>query len=198
MFPIGDGKVSLNLADESTFTMALGVRGIDRAAVPADLHTSGARRDDPAALGEFAGVLLVGDRGCAVLTFPPFNCELGEVTEIAGTKGRIMLGQPGHCPTNVTIRVPPRGGIPSRYRTRNAASPEERFDYPLPGNVAMAPAFPNQHGFLYQAEAVHRCLAADLRECPQYGKAESVHAMDLLTRIQLARRRPGGPKAGFV
>jgi len=138
-----------------------------------------------------AAIVEYGDRGCAVLTFPPFNCELGEVTEIAGTKGRIMLGQPGHCPTNVTIRVPPQGGVPSRYRTRNAASPEERFDYPLPGNVAMARAFPNQHGFLYQAEAVHRCLAAKLRECPQYGKAESLHAMDLLTRIQLARRRAG-------
>ncbi|MDE0662006.1 MAG: Gfo/Idh/MocA family oxidoreductase [Gammaproteobacteria bacterium] len=134
-----------------------------------------------------AAIVEYGDRGCAVLTFPPFNCELGEVTEIAGTKGRIMLGQPGHCPTNVTIRIPPQGGVPSRYRTRNAASPEERFDYPLPGNVAMARAFPNQHGFLYQAEAVHRCLDAGLSECPQYGKAESLHAMDLLTRIQRAR-----------
>ena len=27
--------------------------------------------------------------------------------------------------------------------------------------------YPNQHGFLYQAKAVHRCLAAGLRECPQ-------------------------------
>ena len=135
-----------------------------------------------------AAIVEYGDRGCAVLTFPPFNCELGEVTEIAGTKGRIMLGQPGHCPTDVTIRVPPPNGVPSRYRTRNAASPEQRFDYPLPGNVAMTRAFPNQHGFLYQAEAVHRCLAANLRECPQYGKAESLHAMDLLTRIQRARQ----------
>ena len=135
-----------------------------------------------------AAIIEYGDRGCAVLTFPPFDCELGEVTEIAGTKGRIMLGQPGHCPTNVTIRVPPPNGVPSRYRTRNAASPEQRFDYPLPGNVAMARAFPNQHGFLYQAEAVHRCLAAGLGECPQYGKAESLHAMDLLTRIYDARR----------
>ena len=135
-----------------------------------------------------AAIVEYGDKGCAVLTFPPFNCELGEVTEIAGTKGRIMLGQPGHCPTSLTIRVPPTNGVPSRYRTRNAASPETRFDYPLPGNVAMARAFPNQQGFLYQAEAVHRCLAANLRECPQYGKAESLHAMDLLTRIQRARQ----------
>ena len=53
LFPVGDGKVSVNLADESTFTMALGVLGIDRAAVPAALDTPAGRRDDPAALGEF-------------------------------------------------------------------------------------------------------------------------------------------------
>ena len=53
LFPIGDGKVSLNLADESAFTMALGVLGIDRPAVPADLDTPAGRRNDPAALGEF-------------------------------------------------------------------------------------------------------------------------------------------------
>ena len=53
LFPVGDGKVSLNLADEPTFTMALGVLGIDRASVPGDLDTPAQRRDDPAALGEF-------------------------------------------------------------------------------------------------------------------------------------------------
>ncbi len=53
LFPVGDGKVSLNLADESTFATALAVLGIDRAAVPADLDTSAQRHADPTALGEF-------------------------------------------------------------------------------------------------------------------------------------------------
>ena len=53
LFPVGDGKVSLNLADESVFTMALGILGIDRATVPGHLDTPAQRRDDPAALGEF-------------------------------------------------------------------------------------------------------------------------------------------------
>ena len=53
LFPVGDGKVSLNLVDESTFTMALGLLGIDRATVPGDLDTPAQRRADPAALGEF-------------------------------------------------------------------------------------------------------------------------------------------------
>ena len=53
LFPVGDGMVSLNLADESTFSFALGVLGIDRTAVPAGLDTSAERRADPKALGEF-------------------------------------------------------------------------------------------------------------------------------------------------
>ena len=53
LFPVGDGKVSVNLADESTLTMALGVLGIDRAAVPGGLDTPAQRQKDPAALGEF-------------------------------------------------------------------------------------------------------------------------------------------------
>ena len=53
LFPVGDGKVSLNLADEPTFAMALVVLDIDRASVPGDLDTPAQRRDDPAALGEF-------------------------------------------------------------------------------------------------------------------------------------------------
>lgn len=53
LFPAGDGKVSLNLADESTFSTALGVLGIDRTAVPTDLDTPRQRGADPTALGEF-------------------------------------------------------------------------------------------------------------------------------------------------
>ena len=53
LFPVGDGKVSLNLADEATLSIALGALGIDRAAVPAGLDTPTGRRADPKALGEF-------------------------------------------------------------------------------------------------------------------------------------------------
>lgn len=141
------------------------------------------------AAGRRAGGAIIeyGEARCAVFTFPPFNSELAEVTEIVGSLGRITLEQPGHCPTGITIRVPPPGGVPSRYRTRNAPAPAQRFEYPLPGNVGLPTWFPNQHGFLYQAEAVHRCLAAGLRTCPQYDEAESMHAMRLLTEINAAR-----------
>ena len=46
--------------------------------------------------------------------------------------------------------------------------------------------FPNSSGFTYQAEAVHRCLAAGLLECPQYTKDESLCVTTILDGIQAA------------
>ena len=142
------------------------------------------------AIGDRVGGAIVdyGDDKYAVFTFPPRNSELPEVTELVGTAGRITLERPGHCPTRISIRIPPPNGVPSQYRTRNAPAPLHYYDYPLPGSVAMTRSSPNQHGFLYQAEAVHRCLAAGLRECPQYGKEESLHAMNVLTEINKAKQ----------
>lgn len=142
------------------------------------------------ATGDRAGGAIVdyGDNKYAVLTFPPRNSEFSEVTELVGTEGRITLERPGHCPTGIAIRIPPPNGVPSQYRTRNAPAPLHYFEYPIPGSVAMARSSPNQHGFLYQAEAVHRCLAAGLRQCPQYDKEESLHAMNILTEINKARQ----------
>eukprot|EP01052_Picozoa_sp_SAG31_P037605 SAG31_NODE_4883_length_2886_cov_1.720488_3_plen_416_part_00 len=79
-----------------------------------------------------------------------------------------------------------------------------RFDYPLPGPAGKpAPAgsrwsvdggatkykgwkwgYPNQHGFVYQAQAVHRCIAAGLTGCPQFTKEESIHVMDIIDEIE--------------
>ena len=132
-------------------------------------------------------IVAYGDEKCAVFTFPPFNSELTEVTEIIGTKGRISLAQPGHSPTTITISLPPR--VPSRYTTKSVPSPTQRFEYPLPASVSIRRPFPNQQGFLYQAEAVHRCLAADLLECPQYNKEESLHTMALLTEIMNTKKQ---------
>ena len=151
--------------------LAFGPRAIPTAVTAAGRRPGGA-------------IIEYGPEKCAVLTFPPFNCELVETTEIIGREGRITLGQPAHSPTAITIRIPPPGHVPSRYRTANAPAPALHFEYPLPGSVSLPKwASPNQHGFLYQAEAVHRCLAAGLRQCPQYDKQESLHALDILTEI---------------
>ena len=44
-------------------------------------------------------------------------------------------------------------------------------------------SFVNQHGFVYQALAIHRCVAAGLPQCPQFSKAESLHVMGVLDAI---------------
>lgn len=141
------------------------------------------------ALGQKNGgaVIQYGEDKCAILSFPSKNCELPEVTELIGTEGRITLERPAHCPTKISVRIPPVNGVPSQYRGSNTPSPVQRFEYPIPTSRRMATASPNQHGFIYQAEAIHRCLAVGLHQCPQYNKEESLHSMNLLTEINSSR-----------
>ncbi len=80
----------------------------------------------------------------------------------------------------------------------------ERFEYPVPTPAPITRGQPagsrwngerlvryqgwtwsggNQHGFLYQAQAVHRCLAADLKEMPQFTQAESIRVCEIIDEI---------------
>ena len=61
-----------------------------------NLQVSGMQRGPGGAILEFEK-----DR-YANLTFIRFPSEFPEVTEITGTKGRITLEQPAHCPTRIT------------------------------------------------------------------------------------------------
>jgi len=133
------------------------------------------------------GILEYDDDRSAVLSFPPFMSEFPEVTEIIGTKGRITLEQPAHSPTTITVRVP--GKVPSRYMDANTPAPAQRFEYPIPESVKIPDGYPNQEGFIYQAEAVHRCLAAGLTECPQFDSEESLYVIDLLAEFQRLREK---------
>ena len=80
----------------------------------------------------------------------------------------------------------------------------ERFEYPLPTPEPLTRGQPagsrwtgerliqykgwtwsggNQHGFMYQALAVHRCLAAGLREMPQFTRAELIRVCEIIDEI---------------
>lgn len=80
----------------------------------------------------------------------------------------------------------------------------ERFDYPLPTPEPRARGQPagsrwtgeklikykgwnwhggNQHGFMYQAQAVHRCMAAGLKEFPQFTRKESIQVCTIIDEI---------------
>lgn len=80
----------------------------------------------------------------------------------------------------------------------------ERFEYPMPAPAPITRGQPagarwngerlvrytgwtwsggNQHGFLYQAQAVHRCMAAGLKEMPQFTRAESIRVCEVIDEI---------------
>ena len=80
----------------------------------------------------------------------------------------------------------------------------QRFEYPLPTPAPITRGQPpgsrwngerliryqgwtwsggNQHGFLYQAQAIHRCMAAGLSELPQFTRAESLRVCEIIDEI---------------
>jgi len=142
--------------------------------------------------GGAGAVIQYGGQGVAVLSFPSWKCEVPEVCEVIGTKGRITLDAWGTHPTRITIRKTtdqcwdePQGHTST---AQNGVTPDsEQYVYPVPEPAGLPAAgwhYVNQHGFLYQAEAVHRCLAAGLHECPQFTKADSMRIMNLLDDIE--------------
>ena len=74
-------------------------------------------------------------------------------TANSGKSPRSREPRDGSCSDNRdTVRPTSQSAYRHRMACRRATGPEtrhrrnKRFDYPLPGNVAMARAFPNQHG----------------------------------------------------
>ena len=91
-----------------------------------------------------------------------------------------------------------------RNPSNGAFNHVERFEYPMPTPAPITRGQPagsrwngerlirykgwtwsggNQHGFLYQAQAVHRCLAANLKEMPQFTQAESIRVCEIIDEI---------------
>lgn len=152
---------------------------------PVKVQVAGKHFGPGGAILEYAG------NRFANLSFIPYPSEFPEVTEFIGSKGRVTLEQPAHCPTRLTVRIPPK--TPSRYLDGNKPSPEERFEYPLPEAIDITDGFPNQEGFIYQTEAVHRCLAAGLRECPQIDQQASIANLEVLDSIHALKEGERGP-----
>ena len=101
--------------------------------------------------------------------------ESSEMTTYVGSKGRITLLPPAHCPTSMLLEVKGEGRAGSSVHT---------FDFPLPEEaeaVSEAGGFimPNSQGFSYEAAAVARCIAAGLTEAPQWTPEESVNCLKI-------------------
>jgi dihydrodiol dehydrogenase / D-xylose 1-dehydrogenase (NADP) len=174
------GEVVMVQSDfESLYTTQAAILAYGKDAKPIRIQAGGMK------IGPGGAILEYENNRFAILTFIRYPSEFPEVTEITGTKGRITLEQPGHCPTRLSVRIPV--ATPSRYRGGNTPSPLQQFEYPLPDSISLPGAHPNQQGFYYMTEAIHRCLAAGLRECPQFVQAESLLLLELLETIRSLR-----------
>ena len=74
--------------------------------------------------------------------------------------------------TVITYALSDPGGLrPGAVREDLGGAPAPDFNYP------------NAHGFTYQAEAIHRCLAAGILQCPQFTAEDSLACMTVLDGI---------------
>ena len=180
------GKVLMVQADfDMYYTTQAATLAFGADEKPVRVQVAGKHFGPGGAMLEYAG------NRFANLSFIPYPSEFPEVTEFIGSKGRITLEQPAHCPTRLTVRIPPK--TPSRYTNDNKPSPEQQFEYPFPNSIRIPDSHPNQEGFIYQTEAVHRCLAAGLLECPQINQKESINNLEILESIRALKEGEPGP-----
>lgn len=93
------------------------------------------------------------------------------VVVVLGTKGRVVIHSPGHCPTKISVTFKEQG--------RGNASATKVYEYPLPGDED-GYFYPNSAGFAYEAAAVARCIHAGLTEAPQFSLQETLNNAKIL------------------
>lgn len=118
--------------------------------------------------------------GVATLSFG-FLCETPEETVIVGSKGRMKIESPGHCPTKLTLEIKAQG--------RGQLGQKLTFDYPLPEDTKEIVEsggyfYPNSAGFCYEAAAVARCIASGKREAPQFTLEETMLNLRIIEQIR--------------
>ena len=113
--------------------------------------------------------------------------ESEEITSVVGTKGRLTIHSPCHCPTSLTVKIKGTG--------RGQATQSIQYNFPLPKpsrdaaeeNSKLVYFYPNSEGFCYEAAAIARCIAAGKSCCPQYTLDETLMVQRILeeARVQL-------------
>lgn len=114
--------------------------------------------------------------GVACLSYGMLG-ESEETTTVVGTKGRLTIETPAHCPTNLKLRVKAEG--------RGNAATVIEYSFPLPADTDEITKtggyfYPNSAGFCYEAAAVARCIAAGKTECPQHTLEETLIQIKIL------------------
>lgn len=127
--------------------------------------------------------------GVATLSFG-MMAESIEETMVLGTKGRLTIKSPSHCPTRLTVSLKAAGrGQTAEELEYNFSLPEDTEEITKAGGYF----YPNSAGFCYEAAAVARCIAAGKTEAPQYTLQDTLVNMALVdeVRSQLGVKRTG-------
>uniref|UniRef100_A0A7S1F7R0 D-xylose 1-dehydrogenase (NADP(+), D-xylono-1,5-lactone-forming) n=1 Tax=Noctiluca scintillans TaxID=2966 RepID=A0A7S1F7R0_NOCSC len=121
-----------------------------------------------------AGVVLKFPRGRVATLGYSYLGELPEQTTIIGSRGRIVLHNPGHCPTKVSIVT--LAGQRNEYQT-------ETKEYPLP-KLEGTLNCPNSEGLVYECAAVGNLLRAGKKESDVVPLDESVHMAEVMDSVR--------------
>lgn len=118
--------------------------------------------------------------GVATLTYG-FLGESEEKTIVVGSKGRLTIETPGHCPIRLSVTVKGEG--------RGNAAACQTYHFPLPEDTeeiiqAGGYFYPNSAGFCYEAAAVARCIASGKKEAPQCPLAETISQIKILDQVR--------------
>lgn len=118
--------------------------------------------------------------GIATLSYG-LLCETLEETTVVGSKGRMKIESPGHCPTKLTVELKAEG--------RGQLGKKMTFDYPLPNDTEEIIGsggyfYPNSAGFCYEAAAVARCIHSGKREAPQFTLEETMLNLKIIQEIR--------------
>lgn len=108
--------------------------------------------------------------------------ESEEETIILGTKGRLTIENPSHCPTKLRL-------VPKDDGHRAVAAEMSLFEYTLPADTkeiidAGGYFYPNSAGFAYEAAAVARCIAAGKTEAPQFNLSETLVSIKIIDELR--------------
>lgn len=118
--------------------------------------------------------------GIATLSYG-FLCETTEESIVVGSKGRMKIESPGHCPTKLTVELKAKG--------RGQSAQTIVFEYPLPEDTEEIIGsggyfYPNSAGFCYEAAAVARCIASGKREAPQFTLKETMINLKIIEEVR--------------
>jgi dihydrodiol dehydrogenase / D-xylose 1-dehydrogenase (NADP) len=107
--------------------------------------------------------------------------ESSEETTVVGTRGRLIIHSPCHCPTRVTCMVKEHG--------RGQIQEVLEYEFPIPEETEEIKnsggcCYPNSLGFAYEQAAVARCISKGLKEVPQYTHDETLTTMQVIDELR--------------